>query len=81
MSAGDLNYAYLESGVDPFIVGAGHVPFSAHAYARECCRLIAGEIAPTGSEYAHPCDLCPPPRILNDPPTAEVLSFLKTVLR
>ena len=72
MSAADLNYAYLESGVDPFIVGAPCVPFSAWAFARDCCCEIAGElIEPPIS--AQPCDKSPPPDLICDPTAKPVI--------
>lgn len=72
MSAADLNYAYLESGVDPFIVGAPCVPFSAWAFARDCCCEITGEVI-EHPVTAHPCDKSPPPHLINDPAAKPVI--------
>jgi len=66
MSAADLNYAYLESGADPFIVGAPCVPFSAWAFARDCCCEITGELI-EHHVTSHPCDKSPPPHLINNP--------------
>ncbi|WP_395752140.1 hypothetical protein [Prosthecobacter sp.] len=72
MSAAELNYAYLESGVDPFIVGAPSVPFSAWVFARDCCCEITGElIEPPIS--AHPCDKKPPPHLISNPAEKPVI--------
>lgn len=72
MSAADLNYAYLESGADPFIVGAPYVPFSAWAFARDCCCDITGE-APEPPLSYHPCDKKPPPHLTNNPTARPVM--------
>lgn len=72
MSTADLNYAYLESGVDPIIVGAPCVPFSAWAFARDCCCEITGEIIEHPIS-AHPCDKSPPPHLINNPNAKPVI--------
>lgn len=72
MSAADLNYAYLESGVDPFIVGAPCVPFSAWAFARDCCCEITAEDI-EHSILSHPCDKSPPPYLISDPTAKPVI--------
>lgn len=72
MSAADLNYAYLASGDDPFIVGAPCVPFSAWAFARDCCCEITGEVIEHPIS-AHPCDKSPPPRLINNPSEKPVI--------
>lgn len=72
MSAADLNYAYLESGVDPFIVGTPCVPFSARAFARDCCCEITGEVIEPPLS-AHPCDKSPPPLLISDPTAKPVI--------
>jgi hypothetical protein len=72
MSAADLNYTYLESGVDPFIVGAPCVPFSAWAFARDCCCEITGEVIEHPIS-AHPCDNSPPPHLISDPTAKPVI--------
>lgn len=72
MSAADLNYAYLESGFDPFILGAPCVPFSAWAFARNCCCEITGEVIEPPIS-AHPCDKNPPPRLISDPAAKPVI--------
>lgn len=66
MTAAELNYAYLEAGADPFIVGAPYVPFSARSFARDCCCAITGE-AIAHPTHSHPCDKIPPPRLTQDP--------------
>lgn len=72
MSAADLNYAYLKSGADPFIVGVPRVPFSAWAFARDCYCEITGEtIEPPLSH--HPCDKKPPPHLSNNPTAKPVI--------
>lgn len=72
MSAADLNYSYLESGVDPFIVGAPCVPFSAGAFARDSCCEITGEVIEPPISV-HPCDKSPPPRLISDPAAKPVI--------
>lgn len=72
MSAADLNYAYLESGLDPFIVGAPCVPFSAWAFARDCCCDITRELI-EHPVTAHPCDKSPPPHLISDPTAKPVI--------
>jgi hypothetical protein len=72
MSAADLNYAYLESGADPFIVGAPCVPFSAWAFARDCCCEITGELL-EHPVSTHPCDNKPPPHLINNPAEKPVI--------
>lgn len=74
MSAADLNYAYLESSLDPFIVGAPCVPFSAWAFARDCCCEITGEVIEPPIS-AHPCDKSPPPRLISDPAAKPVIGI------
>lgn len=72
MTAADLNYAYLESGLDPFITGSPCVPFSAKAFARDCCCEITGELI-EHPVRAHPCDKSPPPRLINNPAAKPVI--------
>lgn len=72
MSAADLNYAFLVSGAHPFIVGALCVPFSAGAFARDCCCEITGEVIEHPIS-GHPCDKNPPPHLISDPTAKPVI--------
>lgn len=78
MSAAELNYAYLDSGVDPFSVGAPCVPFSAWAFARDCCCEITGEVI-EHPVTAHPCDKSPPPRLICDTTAKPVIGGKNTL--